>query len=263
MTLHVPDLARPAPVEYPESDGQPMAENTLQFQWIATIKGELDGLFADDPLVFVAGDHFWYPVEGDPRICAAPDTMVVFGRPKGHRGRYLQWKEGGIAPQVTFEVLSPGNRPAEMVDKRQFYETYGVEEYYVLDPDTGRLEGWRRVGGVLQRIGRMHGWTSPRLGIRFESADGEIRLFLPNGQPFRTHLDWVKFAELQRQQAEAERQRADAEQKRADAEQKRADAERKRADAERKQADAERERANQLAARLRAAGIDPDEAAQE
>src|SRR6266542_1981574 len=95
-----------APIEYPDSDGLPMADNTLQFEWIVTIKGNLDRLFADDPLVFVAGDLLWYAVEGRPEIRSAPDAMVVFGRPKGYRGSYKQWMEDGIPPQVVFEVLS-------------------------------------------------------------------------------------------------------------------------------------------------------------
>src|SRR5437588_11621842 len=87
----------PKPViEYPERDGQPMAENTLQFQWIVTIEGGLDAMFSGDPNVFVAGDLFWYPVEGNPKIRLAPDTLVVFGRPKGHRGSYMQWREGNV-----------------------------------------------------------------------------------------------------------------------------------------------------------------------
>src|SRR3954453_2369368 len=131
-------------IEYPDSDGQPMAENTLQFQWIVTIQGNLDGLFAGDPNVFVAGDLLWYPVEGQPSIRAAPDALVVFGRPKGYRGSYKQWQEGGIAPQVVFEVLSPGNRPQEMVEKFRFYEQYGVEEYYLYNPEEGALSGWLR-----------------------------------------------------------------------------------------------------------------------
>src|SRR3954463_10680815 len=91
-------------VEYPDSDGKPMAENTLQFRWIVTIKEGLDWVFSDRPDVFVAGDLFWYPVEGHPEICQAPDTLVAFGRPKGDRGPYKQWEEEGIAPQVVFEV---------------------------------------------------------------------------------------------------------------------------------------------------------------
>lgn len=53
---------------YPESDGQPMAENTLQCSWIAAIEGGLETLFQDDSQVFVTGDLFWYPVEEHPRF---------------------------------------------------------------------------------------------------------------------------------------------------------------------------------------------------
>lgn len=38
---------------YPESDGQPMADNTKQFRWIVTIKEGLEWLFQDDPNVFI------------------------------------------------------------------------------------------------------------------------------------------------------------------------------------------------------------------
>ena len=105
------------PIVYPDSDGKPMSDNTLQYRWIVTITGGLSLLFADDPAVFVAGDLLWYPVEGHPEIRTAPDTMVAFGRPKGHRGSYWQWEEGGVAPQVVFEVLSPGNRAGELSRK--------------------------------------------------------------------------------------------------------------------------------------------------
>jgi Uma2 family endonuclease len=99
----------PAKVYYPDSDGQPMADNTKQFRWIVTIKENLDLLFAADPNVFVAGDLLWYPVEGDNTIRNAPDAMVVFGRPKGDRGSYQQWKEDNIPPQVVFDVSTPLN----------------------------------------------------------------------------------------------------------------------------------------------------------
>jgi Uma2 family endonuclease len=51
-------------IEYPESDGEPMAENTVQYDWITTIKGGLDIVFQHDPDVFITGDLFWYPVQG-------------------------------------------------------------------------------------------------------------------------------------------------------------------------------------------------------
>jgi hypothetical protein len=94
-------------VVYPESDGQPMADNARQFRWITIIKGGLDTLFRDRDDVFVAGDLLWYPMEGAATIRRAPDAMVVFGRPKGDRGSYLQWLEGDIAPQVVFKCFRP------------------------------------------------------------------------------------------------------------------------------------------------------------
>ncbi len=50
---------------YPSSDGQPMADSTIQYQWITAIKGGCDAIFKDDENVFVAGDLLWYPVEGE------------------------------------------------------------------------------------------------------------------------------------------------------------------------------------------------------
>jgi Uma2 family endonuclease len=225
-------------IDYPDSDGQLMADNTEQFKWIVTIEGGLEATFRDRPDVFVAGDLLWYPVQGDGDIRVAADVLVAFGRPKGRRGSYRQWEEGNIAPQVVFEVLSPGNWPAQMAEKLEFYETYGVQEYYVYDPDTIELAGWLRVGGKLQEISGMNGWTSPLLGVRFELLTGELKLIGPDGRPFATYVEVVERAESEERRAESERQRAEL---------------------ERQTADLERERAERLAAKLRELGIDPTE----
>ena len=205
MALSV-DTAR---VTYPESDGKPMADNTLQFRWIVTIQGGLDGLFRDQPDVFVAGDLLWYPVEGEPRVSAAPDVMVAFGRPKGDRGSYLQWEEGGVAPQVVFEILSPNNTVSEMMRKFCFYDRHGVEEYYLYNPNNEELSGWQRQGERLEEIESMDGWVSPRLGIRF-THDGEaLVLYQPDGERFLTFVELIAQREQERQNAEQERQRAE------------------------------------------------------
>ncbi|MFO0960145.1 MAG: Uma2 family endonuclease [Isosphaeraceae bacterium] len=225
-----PTASIPAGIEYPETDGLPMAENTKQFRWIVTIKEGIQFLFRDRDDVFVAGDLFWYPVQGHPEIRTAPDTLVVFGRPPGDRGSYKQWEEGGIAPQVVFEVLSPGNTALEMRNKLAFYERYGVVEYYLYDPDDNELEGWIRDGAELVPIGPMPLWTSPRLGLRFDWDEGGLRLLRPDGRPLETYEEIGERAETERQRAETAEQRAET------AEQ----------------------RATRLAERLRALGIDPD-----
>ena len=243
---------------YPESDGQPMADNTEQYDWMVKIKENLEILFAQDPHVFVAADLLWYPVP-DRRVAGpvAPDVMVAIGRPKGRRGCYKQWEEGGIAPQVVFEILSPSNSAKEMADKRGFYDGFGVEEYYVYDPPGNLLEVWLRQDGHLRRMAHIKGWTSPRLGIRFALTGERLEIFDPQGQPF---LSSVELAQRTRQEAaRADRERTQAQQEHARADQERAQAqqERARADQERAQAERERARADRLAERLRALGIEP------
>lgn len=238
-------------IVYPDSDGQPMADNTLQFRWIVTIQGGFDALYRDKPDVFVAGDLLWYPVEGRPDIRQAPDTLIAFGRPKGYRGSYIQHREGGVAPQLVVEVLSPGNTAREMTRKLSFYQRYGVEEYYVYDPDHGTLDGWVRREQQLDEIDLMQGWVSPRTGVRFGLDGADLVLTRPDGERFKSYV------ELEQERSEAAAARAEAETARAEAETARAEAEAARAEAEAARAEAEA-RAAQLAARLRAAGIDPE-----
>jgi Uma2 family endonuclease len=208
MVQQLPTEAAPALI-YPDSDGQPMADNTKQFRWIVVIKENLEILFAAVADVFIAGDLLWYPIEGDNKTRQAPDVMVAFGRPKGDRGSYKQWEEDNIAPQVVFEILSPGNRLKEMTKKLHFYERYGVEEYYIYDPDRIDLVGLERSGDKLEVIEEMNGWVSPRLGIRFELKPDTLEIFSPSGQRFLTPVELDQLREQERQRADQERQRAD------------------------------------------------------
>ncbi|BAU10487.1 hypothetical protein LEP3755_09710 [Leptolyngbya sp. NIES-3755] len=196
-------------VIYPDSDGQPMSDNTKQFRWIVEIKQNLDWLFANDPTVFVAGDLLWYPIEGRPDIRNAPDVMVVFGRPKADRGSYQQWREEHIAPQVVFEILSPGNTKTEMEKKLLFYDRHQIREYYIYDPDTNLLSGWQRTEDGLDAIAQMANWTSPRLGIRFDLSGEELRIYYPDGTRFRSFNEIQESLEQANESLERERQRAE------------------------------------------------------
>ncbi|NEQ41693.1 MAG: hypothetical protein F6K40_38110, partial [Okeania sp. SIO3I5] len=166
----------------------------------------------DDPNVFIAGDLFWFPKEKQPDIKQAPDVMVVFGRPQGDRGSYKQWEEDNIPPQVVFEIASPSNTITELeVTKLEFYSKYGVEEYYVYYPETGRLKGWRRQGKMMSEIAQMEGWVSPRIGIRFEKVGKELQIYRPDGERFATYLEILEQTEQERQNAQQERENAQRE----------------------------------------------------
>lgn len=207
-------------VHYPSSDGKPMAENTLQYEWIVKLKGNLDALL---PGAFVAGDLFWYPVQGDNRACRAPDVLVAFNRPKGHRSSFRQWEEGGRPPEVVIEVLSPSNNFPERVEKLHFYDEHGVQEFIELDPDNHRLSVFERRGKRLVGDPVAESWVSPLLGVRFEVLIQAIEVYGPDGKRF------LEFGELVDRVKQSERR-----------------------------ADQAELRAEQLAVQLRALGIDPD-----
>ena len=180
-----------------------MSDNTRQYRWIVTTKENLEILLVEDSNVFVAGNLMWYPVEGNTTLCQAPDVMVIFGRPKGERGSYQQWKEGGIAPQIAFEIVSPSNTKREMAEKRDFYEKYGVEEYYIYDPDRFRLTGWIRSGERLIAIANMEGWVSPLLGIQFSQSNRDLEIYTPDGQRFLSSIEMNQKMIQQEQRANA------------------------------------------------------------
>jgi Uma2 family endonuclease len=163
-------------------------------------------------------------------------VFVAFDRPKGDRRSYLQWKENNIAPQVVFEILSPSNTRAEMNRKLLFYDRYGVEEYYLYDPDTNALSGWLRGETFLEVIESIANWTSPRLGIRFALTDDDLQIYRPDGKRFLT------YAEITQQLEQAEQQLEQAEQQ---------------LEQERQRAEQERQRADRLAEQLRSMGVDP------
>ena len=259
-------------IVYPDSDGQPMADNTVQFRWIAVLYHNLAWLFAENPEVFVAGDLLWYPVVGDDKLRQAPDVMVAFGVSKRDRGSYQQWKENNIAPQVVFEILSPGNTLKEMSKKRLFYDNYGVEEYYLYDPQKNDLTGWLRSESLLDVIDEMNGWVSPRLGIRFEVWPETLQLYRPDGQLFADYLEVQKqLNEVQEQLDEVQEQLDDVQeqlgnvQEQLDEERQAKEVaeselqqERQAKEQERQAKEVAEERAKRLEQLLREAGIDAD-----
>jgi Uma2 family endonuclease len=216
-------------IDYPDDNGEPLSDNTRQLAWIILLKNNLDALFASNPLVFVAGDLLWYPTEGNNKRSAAPDIMVVFGRPKHHRRSYKQWEEEGIGPQVVFEILSHCNTAKEMAKKLMFYDEHGVEEYYIYDPENNTFRVWLRGEVHLELVPSVADWLSPRLGIKFDLSGDEMTILGPDDRLFST------YPEVRQQFQDTSQQLEDTSQ----------------------QLEAERSRSQALANKLRELGIDP------
>src|SRR5260370_39271730 len=87
-------------IDYPESDGEPMADNSKQFVWLVVLYGNLAARYREHEGVFVSGNQNWFPREREPELCKAPDVDGVLGRPKGHRRSWKQWLGRGGAMTV-------------------------------------------------------------------------------------------------------------------------------------------------------------------
>ncbi len=103
-----PVSAGPPRVTYPERDGNPMADNTLQFRWIVTLQGNLDLLYRDTPDVFVAGDNLIYPVAGNNAVRIAPEGGGRRGVHRLHCAQRGGRRRHGLAARRGAGTLVPG-----------------------------------------------------------------------------------------------------------------------------------------------------------
>ena len=139
-------ITAPPAVEYPCSDGQPLAESDYQLEPIVYAITTLRMYFHSRGEAYVAGDMFLYYEEGNPRAVVAPDVFVVIGAPVRKRYSYKLWEEPK-APDFVLEITSRSTRKHDQGRKREVYASLAVGEYWLFDP-TGdwlapRLQGLR------------------------------------------------------------------------------------------------------------------------
>ena len=204
------------PVEYPSSDGQPVAESDFQLKPMIYAVEALKIYFQERPDVYVSGNLFIYYEEGDPEAVVAPDVFVVIGTEKRERSSYFLWQEPK-GPDFAMEITSRRTRSKDQGPKRGTYAFLGVQEYFLYDP-TGDylippLQGLNLVGDQYQPLAGVtlpsgaYTVHSPVLGLDLRLEHGELRFYAPStGQILRSHGE----AEQARLTAEQARQAAEA-----------------------------------------------------
>jgi Uma2 family endonuclease len=120
-------------IDYPSSDGLPMAESDFQRNYLIYAVEALGVHFQDREDVYVSGNLFIYYEEGNPQAVVAPDVFVVVGAPKHDRSSYRLWQEPR-APDFVLEVTSRSTRSEDQGAKRGIYAFLGVQEYWQYDP---------------------------------------------------------------------------------------------------------------------------------
>lgn len=232
-------------VEYPESDGEPMAETELHAQLMIDLRFALQRRFRAVPDVYVGINMLMYWVEGDPYKSKAPDVFFVRGAPKEPPRRTWQvWKEGK-APDVVFEVSSRKTWREDLYDKWQLYARLGVREYFLFDPEYDYLPeplmAWRLEEGQFFPLLPENGCVlSEALGLELCDTGTTLRLRDPQtGELLPTseeEADARQIAEALWEDAETRAEQEAAARQEAEC------------------------RAARLAAQLRALGLDPDAA---
>ena len=221
VSVPAPDPGPADTVDYPCSDGQPMAESQLHAECIMYVCKALQWHFeqhhATDRYagvaagaapadaghgVYVAGNMFLYYERGNRAAVVAPDVFVVRGVPVHLRDSYRLWREPK-GPDFVLEVTSKSTSETDLKDKRALYASLGVEEYFLYDPRGEyltpplrgyRLEGdrYRRLTGVNRLPGGRPSLHSAVLGLalRDERESQRLRLHDPaTGRDLRTYRE--------------------------------------------------------------------------
>ena len=214
-------------IVYPDSDGEPMAENDHQLTAMLEAITSLRAWFADREDVYPGGDMLMYYRMNDNETRVAPDVFVVFGVESRHkRDSWIAWREGK-APDIVMELASGSTWRRDMREKREIYAEMGVVEYWRFDPTSSYfsppLIGETLVDGEYTAIELVTGdegilrGQSAVLGLDICALpDGSMRFYDPaSGQWLRTHGEseatlqateaMLKQAEVRLREAEAAR----------------------------------------------------------
>ena len=205
-------------IEYPDTDGEPMAEDEEQLYAMIDTITTLREWYAGREDAHVGGDLLFYYRMNDNETRVAPDVFVAFDSDKDKRKSWIVWREGRT-PDFVMEMASGSTWRRDMREKRDIYALLEVTEYWRFDPGGSYfappLIGERLVDGEYTPLptttdddGILRGHSAV-LGLDLcVLPDGNLRLYHPeSGQWLRT----LSEAEAGRREAEAEAGRREAE----------------------------------------------------
>ena len=234
MSQPVAAALAPLPFELVYEDGEPLETewHTYELPLLREVIGQ--AMAEQGRTDFYAGMNMfvYYSVEqarevaeeeakGKPKKAfRGPDVFWVGGvDPSRERRIWIAWEEGGRLPDVVFEMLSPSTKKKDRIEKRDLYSRlFGTAEYFLYEPETRKLEGFRLAGRFYQPIqpdenGRLWSeelgasvgtWHGIAVKAVQKREDDWLRLFRPDGSLVPTG------EEAASQRADAECQRADA-----------------------------------------------------
>jgi hypothetical protein len=234
------------------------------------------------PFLVAANVGVFYKINGEPIV---PDALLSLGvqRPEDYSERrsrsYFVWEFGKV-PEVCIEIVSNAEgdelklssklrQKGKTATKKDLYAQIGVHYYVVFDP-LQQIQGRDEMNGALLRV-----WTISPVGyteltavegivavgqsVWLEGVGLGLTLWEGAFEEEVTRL-WLRWCDQEGRVIPTGAEAKELERQRAEAERQRAETERQRAEQAESQLDVERQRVQQLAERLRALGLDPDQA---
>nr|WP_225889399.1 Uma2 family endonuclease [Halomicronema hongdechloris] len=224
-----PEQASSNAIRFPPGDlysDEPPVETELHLRQILLLIQSLERLWSDRQDFYAFGNLtiYYSPHQRKSEDFRGPDFFVVLDTERKPRKSWVVWEEDGKYPNVIVELLSESTAKTDRGLKKQIYQDiFRTLDYFWFDPDTLEFEGFHLVDGTYQSIAPTEqGWRwSQQLGLYLGIHEEQLRFFTAEKTLVPTPEE---SAEVERQRAEAERQRNE-----------------------------------QLIARLRELGIDPDQ----
>ncbi|MEL6455799.1 MAG: Uma2 family endonuclease [Cyanobacteria bacterium J06623_5] len=255
------------PVIYPESDGEPMSESDATRDYLIYAVEVLRLYFQSRRQVYVSGNLFIYYEQGNPKAVVSPDVFVVFGVRARQRKSYKTWQENGKLPDFVLEITSGSTKSKDEVEKPELYASLGVQEYFQYDPTADylkpQLKGRTLINGQYQPLALEQSSQgiafihSQVLGLDLQlRPEHETLGIVPLPKALRLYDPQTGLSLLTRREVE---QQWILTQEERDVAQEERDVAQEERDTAQQERDAAQQKAQQLAERLRALGVDPDE----
>jgi Uma2 family endonuclease len=253
------------PVKLPDHNDLPCEDGAIVINFLehpqamlltGTLSPVLDKLHPDEQYAIGQDCGIYWKITQPPlKGAVAPDWFYVPNVPPsldGHyRRSYVLWQEL-TPPVIVIEFVSgDGKEERDRTPEEGKFWIYKAPYYAIYEVEKASVEVYKltRIGYRDQKPNSRGHFPIPELGIELGIWTGKYR---------NVEFPWLRAWDLDGKLLPAFEETAKIERQRADNETRRADNEKQRADNETRRADDEKQRAENLAAQLRALGVDPN-----
>ncbi|MBW4463966.1 MAG: Uma2 family endonuclease [Pegethrix bostrychoides GSE-TBD4-15B] len=232
MTLTAQELEAQMPDATQLLSDEPELESSLHYAQLALLVSCLEWLWRDRQDFFIGANLTVYfsRQQLKNRDFRGPDLFLVKETERRPRNSWVVWEEDGRYPNLILELLSTSTATIDRGLKKDLYASrFHTPEYFWSSPETLEFAGFSLVGNQYQPIqANTAGWLwSQELGLYLGVVERQLRYLSEAGELIPTPAEAAEQAQLESQRAQLEVQQA-------------------------------QQRADDLAARLRALGLDPD-----